>query len=110
MRSSRLPSTAGSISSTVRGRRENEKRQLENIAAEQVAVLGRQSRLIDTCRSNNIQLHRFGMELLDKLHVETAHNSEPLLGFAQVDSYNLDQEFREKLDRLRLVEPEQPAR
>jgi chromosome segregation ATPase len=96
--------------STVLARRENEKRMLEGVAAEQVAVMGRQSRLIDTYRGNNTQLHRYGIELLDKLRVETKGLSDSLFGLAQVDRYNFDQDYRDKLNRLRLVEPEQAVR
>jgi len=88
------------------GRREKEKRMLEDVAAEQVAVMGRQSRLIDTCRAGNGELYRIGAELLGQLHSERNRYSMPLLGFSLVDEYNADQEIRDKLDRNRMVDPQ----
>ncbi|HTY03061.1 MAG TPA: hypothetical protein VMC81_04950 [Rhodocyclaceae bacterium] len=82
--------------------RENEKRMLEGVANEQVEVIGRQSRLIESYRSANTQLQQVAGEVLDKLRKATDGKADPVLGLAKVDGYNLDQSYRERLDKLRV--------
>lgn len=87
--------------SAARTQLDGEKQNLERVAAEQLAVVGRQSRMIDSCRASNVELHQMGSDLLAKLRVAAKRNADPIFGLAEVDGFNFDQEYRDKLNRLR---------
>jgi chromosome segregation ATPase len=87
--------------SAARTQLDGEKRNLERVAAEQLAVMGRQSRMIDTCRASNVELEQMGSDLLARLRVATKRSTDPVFGLAEVDGFNFDQEYRDKLNRLR---------
>jgi chromosome segregation ATPase len=96
--------------STALDQRNKEKQALEEVKAEQLTVLGRQSRLITTCRDSNAKLFGLGSDLLDRLRTETKRNSDPLFGLGEVDGYNFEQDSRENLNKFRLAEPEASAK
>jgi peptidoglycan hydrolase CwlO-like protein len=87
--------------SAARTQLDGEKRNLERVAAEQLAVMGRQSRMIDTCRASNVELQQMGSDLLARLRAATKRSADPMFGLAEVDGFNFDQEYRDKLNRLR---------
>lgn len=90
-------------------RRENEKRALERVGAEHAVIIGRQARLVDAYRDRSNQLHGQAMELLEKLRVAEKRQADPFIGLAEVEAFNAYQDYRDKLDRLR-VEPTETVR
>ncbi len=88
--------------------RENEKRKLEEVAAVQVEAMGRQGLLIESCRSDNAKLYQYGDELLQKLKSEGRRSRYSLTGLGEVDSFNVYQDYRDKLDKLRIEPPRAP--
>lgn len=80
--------------------RDREKRQLEEVAATQVGTMGRQAGLIQSCRSDNAQLHGYAIELLQKFRAEGERSLIPVFGLREVETFNVYQEYRDKLDKL----------
>jgi chromosome segregation ATPase len=96
----RLDETAARLA-----QRDGEKSRLEQVAAAQLETMGRQGKLIESCRGDNANLYQYGDELLQKLKREGGHSRFSLLGRNEVNAFNAYQEYRDKLDKLRLEPP-----
>jgi chromosome segregation ATPase len=79
---------------------DREKRQLEDVVAAQVDTMGRQAGLIQSCRRDNAQLHGYATDLLQKFRAEGERSLIPVLGLREVETFNVYQEYRDKLDKL----------
>jgi septal ring factor EnvC (AmiA/AmiB activator) len=90
---SKLEDTANRLSL-----RERERNMLESVANEQVQVIGRQSRLVETCNTRNVRLRQYGNELLGRFRADGAEGGEPLLGLGRVTAFDTYQEYRDKFD------------
>jgi chromosome segregation ATPase len=91
----------GEISNQL-AQRDLQKRQIEETAALQVQALGRQSQLIETCRTGNAGLYKLSLELLQKLKSEGERDAEPMIGLRTVESFDEYQGYRDKLDKLKV--------
>lgn len=76
------------------------------------AQFAAQVRLVTQCTDKNERLARVGLELMDRYRnkglAEIARDSDPVLGLADVQAFNLLQEYRDRLDAERfkpVVEP-----
>jgi chromosome segregation ATPase len=85
--------------------RENEQRRLAETAALQLESMGRQGKLIESCRSENAKLYDYGAELLQQFRREAAGSGYALIGLGGVEAFNAYQDYRDKLDRLRIEAP-----
>ncbi len=81
---------------------ESEKRGLETVKA-------RREREIASCESKNIALYEIGRSLMDRYEnktcSETLAQKEPFTGFKKVETENLLEEYRDKLDEQKLIKP-----
>lgn len=81
---------------------------LTGFSANQVEALGRQGKLIEACNDRNAKLKALAEELVGKLKPDTGTAPLRLLGFSEVESYNLFREYRDKLDGLKTTPAAQP--
>jgi septal ring factor EnvC (AmiA/AmiB activator) len=81
--------------------RDKEKRWLEDVAAAQVQTLGRQAGMIESCRAESGRLYQFGADLLQKFKDVAASRADLFTGLGKVDSFNVYQDYRDQLERLK---------
>lgn len=84
--------------------RDADKQRLERTGAEQVQAIARQSRLIETCEDRNAKLQSVGNELLQKIRGDRGAVS-PVSGLSEIETFNLWQEYRDKIDAQKLDLP-----
>jgi chromosome segregation ATPase len=90
-------------------RAESDKKTLEGRLAEQMKIIGIQSRLAQLCEEKNLALYRVGTDLLDKYRhkgvVDALKQAEPFTQIENVRVENLWQEYKDALDREKLAKP-----
>ena len=81
---------------------DTEKRTLETIKA-------RNERDIASCEQKNLALYQVGRSLIDRFEkktcAETLTQKEPFTGIKRVETENLLEEYRDKLDEQKLIKP-----
>lgn len=81
---------------------DTEKRNLESIKA-------RNERDIASCEQKNLALYQVGRSLMDRFEKktcgETLAQKEPFTGIKRVETENLLEEYRDKLDAQKLIKP-----
>jgi chromosome segregation ATPase len=87
--------------STQLAQREKEKRFLEGVTKEQLSALGLQSRKLEICRASNDSLYSTATELLDKHRSDGMRNTDHVLGFSEVSTFNTYQDYRDRFDGAR---------
>lgn len=83
------------------GKREREKAIVESVVDEQVGVIGRQAKLIETCEAKNARLYSAGMAALAQFR-ESGGQGWALLGFDRVKAFDSYQAFRDQFESERV--------